>query len=106
MSSGFDRLGANVPGRNLDDVVTFATVRGLKKARGMPDVPPEPELPKPVPDISVTLLESERAPAMTREQAAASGYTGDHCANCQGMRVKVDGHCSVCEDCGTTTGCS
>lgn len=45
-------------------------------------------------------------PKITREQARGSGYTGDACTNCQGMQVKRNGSCLVCEACGTTTGCS
>ena len=41
-----------------------------------------------------------------RQQALMQGYTGDQCSNCNSMRMKVSGHCMVCEDCGTTTGCS
>jgi len=41
-----------------------------------------------------------------RTQAQLQGYTGDQCSNCNSMRMKVSGHCMVCEDCGTTTGCS
>ena len=43
---------------------------------------------------------------MLRSQAQMQGYTGDQCSNCNSMRMKVSGHCMVCEDCGTTTGCS
>jgi ribonucleoside-diphosphate reductase alpha chain len=41
-----------------------------------------------------------------RSQAQMQGYTGDQCSACNSMRMKVSGHCLVCEDCGTTTGCS
>jgi len=41
-----------------------------------------------------------------RQQAQMQGYTGDQCTTCNSMRMKVSGHCMVCEDCGTTTGCS
>lgn len=46
------------------------------------------------------------APTMSREQARGSGYTGDVCSYCQGMQVKRNGSCLVCETCGNTTGCS
>jgi hypothetical protein len=36
----------------------------------------------------------------------AQGYSGDVCDQCQGSRMRWAGHCKVCEDCGTTTGCS
>ena len=39
-------------------------------------------------------------------QANVQGYTGEQCENCGSMRVKQNGTCKVCEDCGMTTGCS
>lgn len=58
-----------------------------------------------------TLVEVQKMPAplpagLMRQAAKSQGYTGDQCVRCNSMRMKVDGHCSVCEDCGTTTGCS
>jgi ribonucleoside-diphosphate reductase alpha chain len=41
-----------------------------------------------------------------RQRALMQGYTGDMCSNCNSTRMKISGHCQVCEDCGTTTGCS
>jgi ribonucleoside-diphosphate reductase alpha chain len=38
--------------------------------------------------------------------AITQGYTGEQCSNCSSMRVKQNGACHVCEDCGTTSGCS
>lgn len=38
--------------------------------------------------------------------AKTQGYTGEQCTNCNSMRVKRNGSCTVCEDCGTTSGCS
>jgi hypothetical protein len=42
----------------------------------------------------------------SRETAKAQGFTGDQCTNCNSMRMQISGHCAVCADCGTTTGCS
>jgi len=39
-------------------------------------------------------------------QAKVQGYTGEQCENCGSVRVKQNGTCKVCEDCGMTTGCS
>lgn len=50
-----------------------------------------------------TALAPTPAPA---EFARSQGYTGDQCTHCNSMRMKTAGHCMVCEDCGTTTGCS
>lgn len=40
------------------------------------------------------------------KSARTQGYTGEQCLNCGSMKVRRNGTCSVCEDCGTTTGCS
>lgn len=39
-------------------------------------------------------------------KARAMGYTGDPCPSCSSMKMKRNGSCMVCEDCGETTGCS
>ena len=33
-------------------------------------------------------------------------YTGEVCPGCGGLRMKRDGKCATCADCGSTTGCS
>jgi len=38
--------------------------------------------------------------------ARAMGFTGEQCGKCGSMKVKRNGACSVCVDCGETTGCS
>jgi ribonucleoside-diphosphate reductase alpha chain len=38
--------------------------------------------------------------------AKSLGYTGEQCSNCSSIRVKRNGSCLLCEDCGTTSGCS
>jgi hypothetical protein len=68
-------------------------------------------LPSPPP---IEVRASAAAPAdlnpgpsqIDRNQALGMGYTGDQCDNCNSMKMKISGHCKVCEDCGTTTGCS
>ncbi len=40
------------------------------------------------------------------KQAKALGYTGDQCSQCASMKVKRNGSCTVCLDCGSTSGCS
>ncbi len=39
-------------------------------------------------------------------KAKAQGYTGEKCSNCGSMKMRRNGTCMLCEDCGTTTGCS
>lgn len=48
--------------------------------------------------ISDTLTQSEDTRGL--------GFTGDICSACGGSHMQVAGHCQVCSDCGTTTGCS
>jgi ribonucleoside-diphosphate reductase alpha chain len=38
--------------------------------------------------------------------AVSMGYTGEMCTQCGSARVKRNGSCVVCEDCGSTSGCS
>lgn len=38
--------------------------------------------------------------------AKSQGYIGEACGQCGSMKVKQNGSCAVCLDCGTTTGCS
>ena len=42
----------------------------------------------------------------TRLTAKAQGFTGDTCSNCGSMKMKRNGSCMLCIECGTTTGCS
>ena len=55
------------------------------------------------PKVSETMLDDL---AGKKIEARMQGYSGDICTNCSGVRMKWAGHCQVCEDCGTTTGCS
>lgn len=38
--------------------------------------------------------------------AIHAGYTGEQCPNCGSMHMRRNGSCTVCEECGTTSGCS
>lgn len=38
--------------------------------------------------------------------ARAQGYTGDTCTQCHGTRMRRNGSCLLCEDCGSSSGCS
>lgn len=52
-------------------------------------------------------VEKQKKAAMRQYSAVRSqGYTGEQCSNCGSMRVRQNGSCMVCEDCGSTTGCS
>ncbi len=62
---------------------------------------PEPKTQREKP----TIQKQEEAMKKTDEYKS-KGYTGDMCQACGSMHVKRSGTCSVCEDCGTTSGCS
>jgi ribonucleoside-diphosphate reductase alpha chain len=40
------------------------------------------------------------------KEAKSKGYTGEACPSCNSMRLRQNGTCAICEDCGNTTGCS
>lgn len=46
------------------------------------------------------------AATLTQAEARSAGYTGSICDICGSTRMRVAGHCMVCEECGSTTGCS
>jgi ribonucleoside-diphosphate reductase alpha chain len=60
----------------------------------------------------VTAIASElpagagRQAALAADQARRAGYTGESCSSCGSIRVRRNGTCVVCDDCGTTSGCS
>ncbi len=45
-------------------------------------------------------------PAKAKTDVKIFGFTGEQCGKCSSMKVKRNGACSVCTDCGETTGCS
>jgi ribonucleotide reductase alpha subunit len=38
--------------------------------------------------------------------AKSKGYTGESCRECGSMKVRRNGTCTLCEECGSTSGCS
>jgi hypothetical protein len=40
------------------------------------------------------------------EAAINSGYTGEFCIHCGGCRMRRNGNCQLCDDCGITSSCS
>lgn len=38
--------------------------------------------------------------------ARSQGYTGESCRECGSLKVRRNGTCTLCEDCGATSGCS
>jgi ribonucleoside-diphosphate reductase alpha chain len=41
-----------------------------------------------------------------KDSAKSQGYTGESCRECGSMKVRQNGTCTLCETCGSTSGCS
>ncbi len=76
-----------------------AALTHIIQTRGVDALPPTPApAAPPVPSPADKVVQASTA--------RAQGYTGDSCTQCHGFKVKRNGSCTVCEDCGATTGCS
>lgn len=64
------------------------------------------ELVKPNIEPIATVLEPPKVAETMLSIAKQQGYTGNICQQCSGTRMKMAGHCEVCEDCGESSGCS
>ena len=71
---------------------------------------PEPEpigdlgtVPK-TPEQIRDAVRAERA--QIAQMARAAGYTGNLCDSCGGSKMRRNGTCERCDDCGATSGCS
>jgi hypothetical protein len=64
--------------------------------------------PEPIVDVTQTLLGSSSLTPqkLSRDGAKQMGFTGNQCNVCFGMRMRISGHCEVCEECGNSSGCS
>jgi len=60
----------------------------------------------PTPISPTTAQNAPTIIADDKAAARAQGFTGDTCSNCGSMKMKRNGSCQVCLECGTTTGCS
>lgn len=71
------------------------------------DTAPSGIVPKPIVDVSYSLLTEKPGTAtLTTHQARSVGFTGNPCPICESMRMVHTGHCDTCQECGNTTGCS
>ncbi len=71
---------------------------------------PPPDLARVVSEKTALELEDaamqvEFAPSKI-EVAKQQGFTGSMCGGCGSLRMKANGSCEVCLDCGATSGCS
>lgn len=113
MSSGFHRMGANVEGKDLAGLVQRAN-------EAFERLPPEQQAAhrraqkeswvRGEMAMGSDADEAKERDRLLNGQSPLSprdmGYTGNVCSSCGGVRMMVAGHCEVCADCGTTTGCS
>lgn len=103
MSLGFYRGNKNALLNDAYRVAQVADIDRIAKINMKPEThvsdPPATE-PAPLSTFSPGPTKDQRQEAQQR------GYTGDQCANCNSMKMRISGHCYVCDDCGTTTGCS
>jgi ribonucleoside-diphosphate reductase alpha chain len=63
---------------------------------------PQEELPQA--ETAKTAVSSGANKAYIESRLA--GYTGESCLSCGSLRVRRNGTCMLCDDCGTTSGCS
>ena len=105
-SIGYDYLGRKdfVHVKAVDE----EPVHDQKKGNGKAPAAAEVTVAEPEPVAAARQGESEYSSTLKSQvaQAKVQGYTGEQCENCGSMRVKQNGTCKVCEDCGMTTGCS
>tara|TARA_Y100000310_G_scaffold343708_1_gene452641 strand:+ start:8885 stop:12358 length:3474 start_codon:yes stop_codon:yes gene_type:complete len=70
-------------------------------------VPPTPQQekakPKTIEEMDKQVVSEEETKILVAKE---KGYTGDQCGGCGSMRVRRNGACTVCDDCGQTSGCS
>lgn len=92
-------------GEHMVDALAYM-VGGLVPVKLIDRAEAEERWPSPV-DVPVAIsLDPGAAPDMAVAVSRAQGYTGDPCSQCGQLKLKVSGHCMVCDACGTTTGCS
>lgn len=68
-----------------------------------PQAVESPPLPKSTKVSTTTNIKPAKA---SHYSPSDVGYTGDMCMICQGIRMRRNGACLLCEDCGSTSGCS
>ena len=73
---------------------------------------PQKTLPMDLSHTTVTLQtnghteQKKIADLDAKDAARQQGFTGDQCGACGSMKMKRNGSCMLCVDCGETTGCS
>jgi hypothetical protein len=57
-------------------------------------------------NVGVPSAPDPKPPAIPSPGGRRGGYTGSSCRECGSARMRRNGTCEVCEDCGATSGCS
>jgi ribonucleoside-diphosphate reductase alpha chain len=100
---------SNYQSQNTSTVNTEKTISPIDKllldAGITEDEPVENTMPLPFTNGASSNFTVARTSSLTTVKALL-GYTGEQCTNCSSIRVKRNGSCLLCEDCGTTSGCS
>jgi len=78
-------------------------VEGEQKKIVPPTPAQEKARPKSIEEIDKPELREEETKILVAKE---KGYTGDQCGGCGSLRVRRNGACTVCDDCGQTSGCS
>jgi ribonucleoside-diphosphate reductase alpha chain len=104
---GFEYLGRTdfVHVKSVDET----NEKPLASFNSPPRLPAREEAPVTEDKVTEKVLEKVKAGMYEVEAilaAKAQGYTGEMCMSCGSSRVKRNGACTVCEDCGSTSGCS
>ncbi len=60
----------------------------------------------PTTTASGSVRSSNEAAGSNLAIAKSMGYSGEICSHCQSLRMKRNATCLVCDDCGTSSGCS
>jgi len=74
---------------------------------GLPeDTSSRGEPPEGTPVLEVIKMVAVTGAEKARMESRRAGYTGEQCGSCGSARVRRNGTCTLCDDCGATSGCS
>ncbi|MCX8196941.1 MAG: vitamin B12-dependent ribonucleotide reductase [Candidatus Micrarchaeota archaeon] len=91
---------------NRRDFVHVKTINGETQHEALPRVEEQKTQTKLVGRAAEAPQKEEEDFEEKARNAKAQGFTGLQCPSCGSMKVKQNGSCQVCVDCGETTGCS
>jgi ribonucleoside-diphosphate reductase alpha chain len=91
------------------ELVEKAYAEGTKSKEAfvmsLPVVDEGTQQPKAMHSVVAAIAETDTK-VSAAEQAKLQGYTGSACSSCGSSKMKRNGSCEVCIDCGVTSGCS